>query len=90
MPGIAGEAWAVVSARARIRPALMKLITVGGVANITWVSPAIVEVAAAPPPLNWTVVKRTPAIASNCAVARCGVDPLPEDAALSLSGLARA
>jgi hypothetical protein len=68
----------------------MKFSTVGGVENMTCVSPAMVEAAAGAPPLNCTVVNFTPATRSNSAAARWGVDPLPDEATFSTPGLDRA
>src|SRR5688572_32478952 len=86
MPGIAGDALRVEIASARMRPARMKPITVGEVANITCVSPAMIDCAAGPPPLNCTEVNCTPATDSNSAEARCGVEPKPAEALNSFPG----
>ena len=74
----------------RMRPPLMKPITVGEVANITCVSPAISDCDAGPPPLNWMVVNLMPAAASKPTDARCGAEPKPADALNSLPGFALA
>ena len=75
MPGTAGEAARVLTASPRMRPARMKPMTVGAVANITWVSPASSDCAAGPPPLNCTDVNLTPATDSKSTEARCGAEP---------------
>src|SRR3954470_15418584 len=88
MPGMAGDASRVVSESARMRPARTNPITVGAVANMTCVSPAISDCAAGPPPLNWTDVNCTPATDSNSAEEICGVEPYPADALNSFPGFA--
>ena len=90
MPGNAGEACGRVMASARMRPALMNPITVGGVANITWVSPASSDCAAGPPPLNCIEVNFTPATVSNATAASCGAEPYPAPALNNFPGLALA
>src|SRR5688572_10102450 len=88
MPGIDGEPFGRVTSNGRIRPPLMKPITVGDVANMTCVSPASSDWDAGPPPLNWMFVNFTPAAVSNPTEARCGADPNPAEAENSLPGFA--
>jgi hypothetical protein len=90
MPGIEGEPWRVEIVSGFMRPARMKPITVGEVANIIWVSPARSDCAAGPPPLYCTEVSFTPATDSNSTAARCGAEPKPADALKSLPGFCRA
>src|SRR5688572_9908703 len=75
MPGIAGEPLRIATTSGLRRPALMKPMTVGEVANRRCVSPASTDCAAGPPPLYCTVVNLTPAAASKAARAGCGVEP---------------
>src|SRR6185503_17430302 len=88
MPGMEGEPFGSVTRSGRMRPPLMKPITVGDVANITCVSPAISDCDAGPPPLYWIVVNFTPAAASKPTEARCGAEPNPAEAEKSLPGFA--
>src|SRR5688500_19848263 len=89
MPGISGmrgERMRLVTARARRRLALTMPRTEGGVANEICVSPATTEVIAGEPPLNGTCTLWILATWLKCAAPKCGADPTPDVAQLSLPG----
>src|SRR5690349_5282614 len=88
MPGIEGEPLATLTRSGFMRPAWMKPVTVGEVANIICVSPASSDCAAGPPPLNCTEVTLIPAAASKAQEAICGAEPKPAEALNSLPGFA--
>ena len=76
----------LVTASARSRPAWTSGSTEGGVAKASCVSPASTDCTAGAPPLNGTWTISTPASRRNSTAARCGAEPLPEVAKLSLPG----
>ena len=76
----------LVTASARSRPACTSGSTEGGVANESCVSPASTDCTAGAPPLYGTCTISTPARRWNSTAARCGAEPLPDEAKLSLFG----
>jgi hypothetical protein len=79
-PGTSGVRLRLVTARARSLPACTSGRTEGGVANESCVSPASTDCTAGAPPLNGTCTMSIPARRTNSTAARCGAEPLPEEA----------
>src|SRR5512140_739268 len=85
-PGNKGELSRALTASPFRRPAPIIGSTEGGVANVTWVSPAMTDWMAGAPPRNGTSVISTPATCEKSAAPRCGALPLPAVAQLITPG----
>ena len=79
-PGTSGVAARLVTASARSLPAWTSGSTEGGVANESCVSPASTDCTAGAPPLKGTCTMSTAARRWNSTAARCGAEPLPDEA----------
>src|SRR6266511_398703 len=88
--GSTSERVVLVTASPRSLPALMYSADVGTLSNITCTCPPSKSVSASAPPRYGTCTMSTPVIILNSSPDIWIVDPLPEDAMLSLPGLALA
>src|SRR5262249_11339080 len=89
--GRSGSTWeraAVVTANGRNLPALINSSDVGTLSNITCTWPLIRSVSAGAPPRYGTCTMSMPVIILNSSPDTWMVEPAPEDAMLSLPGLA--